>query len=357
MRTALNRIERVTGIFVVLALLLLVAALVIGGGRSGMAGLVAKSFVLYVVAPEGYGVQAGSPIHLYDVKIGAVSKVEIIRDPAYPKHPVRMTIEIDPAMAPMLHQDAKVALEAGMPPFTVAVLKLDTHAGPPLPANTTLIAERRASLVTALMSNADVISRDVHKILVQSEIALTNIAQITKKLNDGESVASRVLTDPELGSDMATAFGDARAATADAKRMMASVSTAAEQAPATVNDVRALTSDARATTASVREGIDDARRVVASVERTLRLVEQMAVSLRTTASYAPELARKADTSLEESKRLVEAAQRNIFIRGNLEPRSPARTQARVRPPAVLPGAKPARSNDRDSDSGGDDSSR
>ncbi len=355
MRTSLNRIERVTGIFVVFALLLLVAALVVGGGRAGMAGLVAKNFVLYVVAPEGYGAQAGSPIHLYDVKIGAVSKVEIVRDPAYPKHPVRMTIEIDPAMASMLHEDAKVAIEAGMPPFTVAVLKLDSHAGRPLPTNATLVAEVRASLVTALMSNADIISRDVHKILVQSEIALTNIAQITKTLNDGQSMASRVLTDPKLGADMATAFEDARSATADAKRMIASVSTAAEQAPAAVDDVRALTSDAREATASVRQGIDDARRVVTSVERTLRLVEQMAVSLRTTASYAPELARKADTSLEESKRLVEAAQRNIFIRGSLEPREAPRTQARVRPPAVLPRARRGDAKGKERDSGEDDS--
>jgi hypothetical protein len=244
----------------------------------------------------------------------------------------------------MLREDTKVTIEAGMPPFTVAVLKLTSHTGPPLPSNTTLLAESRASLVTALMSNADVISKDVHNILVQSEIALTNIALITKKLNDGQSMASRVLTDPKLGADMATAFEDARMATSDAKRMMASVTTAAEQAPATVDDVRALTSDAREATASVRQGIDDARRVVSSVERTLRLVEQMAVSLRTTASYAPELARKADTSLEESKRLVEAAQRNIFIRGSLEPRAKAPTQARVRPPAVLPGARSGAAN-------------
>jgi hypothetical protein len=133
---------------------------------------------------------------------------------------------------------------------------------------------------------------------------------------------------------------DARAATTDMRRLMVEMNRVAVKFPETLDETRSLSRDGQKTLARLDGALDALPRLIASTERTLAASEELVVNLRKTAGYAPELARKVDVSLEETSRLVESAQKNFFLRNNLPERPSIRTEAEVRPPAVLPSARP-----------------
>jgi methyl-accepting chemotaxis protein len=110
-----------------------------------------------------------------------------------------------------------------------------------------------------------------------------------------------------------------------------------KQLPAVVDDARDTSKDARALIAKLNETADSLPAMIAATERTLKLAEELTQTLRVAVSFAPDLARKVDTSIDEANRLVEAAQRNILLRGSLPERTPRKTETTVRPQAV-PGA-------------------
>jgi hypothetical protein len=195
-------------------------------------------------------------------------------------------------------------------------------------------------VVDAMTDMAIDIGSELRVIAERSRVAIENMTHVTEELTAGKSAASRLLVDPELGAALGQTVGESRAAVTDARRMLSKFDAAAAHAPETAANVHQITDDAKVLSKSAQEAVQQVREMMASAERSLELVEQIASGLKATASYAPELVRKADTSLEETERLVHAAQRNIFIRGSLDPKATPRTEAQVRPP-VLGGPPPA----------------
>jgi ABC-type transporter Mla subunit MlaD len=339
-RTPLNRLERVTGLFVLAVLTVALVALGYGVRR---ATLTENRFTLFLQAPGAIGAAQGSVVRLYGVPVGTVTEVAIVRAEVTGKNPVRLKVQIQPEYVPMLHADTKATISAGMAPLVAAEILLNSEQGPPLAFGSTLVAEVKPSVVDALTDMATDIGGELRGIIERSRVAIDNVTKVTEELTAGKSAASRMLVDPELGAALGKTVGDSRAAVADARRMLAKIDTAAEHAPQTAANVLQITDDARQLSAQVRE-------MLISAERSLALVEQIAEGLKVTASYAPELVRKADTSLDETNRLVHAAQRNILIRGSIEPKVAPRTEAQVRPPVVngmppLPAASAARPDD------------
>jgi methyl-accepting chemotaxis protein len=106
---------------------------------------------------------------------------------------------------------------------------------------------------------------------------------------------------------------------------------AAAQAPELTRGAAETSEELRKTLARVDQVLDAVPRIVATAERTMVAAEELVRELRTASSYAPELARKADLSIEETNRLVEAAQNNFLIRGTMPDRPIVRTESEVRP--------------------------
>jgi methyl-accepting chemotaxis protein len=110
--------------------------------------------------------------------------------------------------------------------------------------------------------------------------------------------------------------------------------TATARAPDLEKGAEQSADELRKTLVRVNQVLDSVPRIVATAERTLATTEELVEQLRVASSYAPELARKADVSIDETNRLVEAAQKNFLIRSTMADRNNPPTESEVRPPAI-----------------------
>jgi phospholipid/cholesterol/gamma-HCH transport system substrate-binding protein len=349
MQTPITKFERATGVFITVVFALITLAILGAGHRTNIIDFFREGFILYAVAEEGHGAAVGSPVKVRGVEVGSVTRVELNNTPEHPDKPVRLTIRIQPQAAQFL-KDRTVAviieppLGSGMPPFGTAAVELRTAGGQALARRATIMAEGEESMVQTMAK----MSRDVSAMRDQllssvSEMGSTfaNMRRLTDSMVDGKGLAGRMLTDAQLASDLESTLRDARSATGDARRLMNDMGKATAQLPAVMSDARATTKDAQQMMAKLSASLESMPRLIASTERTLALTEDLMHSLRSTAGYAPELVRKVDVSLDETNRLVEAAQRNFILRSTLPDRVGVRTESVVRPPVVLPRGAPA----------------
>lgn len=353
MRTPITQQERAAGLFMGVALLLLVASVLATGYRIDILDVFREGFVLYAVSDEGHGAVAGSPVKVLGVEMGTVTHVELKNDPAFPGRPVRLTIRLRSTAEPFLSRRMKAViveppLGSGMPPFGTAAVELraEEDPGAPLaamPRYTVLMADGEPSMVHTMARMAGDVTamrNEMLKTIGSMGSTFSNMHRLTEALTRGEGIAGRVMSDPKLAGDLDAMLSDARAATADMRRLMVEMNRVTQKFPATLDETRNLSRDGQKTLARLDGALDALPRLIASTERTLSASEELVASLRKTTGYAPELARKVDVSLEETSRLVEAAQKNFFLRNNLPERPAVRTEAEVRPPAVLPSASP-----------------
>lgn len=352
MRTPVSPQERATGLFLGVVLLMIVGSALATGYRIDILDVFREGFVVQAAASEGHGAVVGSPVKVRGVELGAVTRVELRNDPAFPGRPVWLTMRLHPSAEPFLSAGMEAIiveppLGSGMPPFGTAAVELRSEKGEekqprtPLARRSILLARGEPSMVHTMALMADNVSAlrtEMLKSIEEMGSTFSNMHHLTEALSRGEGVAGRLMTDRKLANDLDAMISDARATTTDMRRLVAEMSRVAQKFPEPLAEMRNLSRDGQKTLVRLDGTLDALPRLLASTERTLAASEELVANLRKTAGYAPELARKVDLSLEETSRLVEAAQKNFLLRNNLPQRPTIRTEAEVRPPAVLPSA-------------------
>ncbi|MCU0659770.1 MAG: hypothetical protein MUF64_32240 [Polyangiaceae bacterium] len=354
MRTPISLQERVVGLFVGASLLVLMSAVLAMGYRVDLLDAFREGFVLYAAAREGHGAVAGSPVKVLGVEMGSVTRVDLREDPAFPGRPVRLTIRLRSSALPFLSERMRAViveppLGSGMPPFGTAAVELraDEPEGPrgTLARYSTLVAESEPSMVqamTRMAGDVTLLRAEMIKSISAMGSTFTNLHHLTEALSRGDGLAGRMMTDSKLASDLEATLTEARATSVDLRRLVAEMNRVTLKFPPAIDATRNLAVVSQKSLGRLDSTLDSLPRLLASTERTLAASEELVANLRKTSGYAPELARKVDVSLEETHRLVEAAQKNLLLRGNLPERPTLRTEAEVRPPALLPSASAPR---------------
>lgn len=340
MRTPVTRIERATGLFLLIVTMLGVLAVVGAGRRSEIVEVFRAGFVISAVTESAYGAAVGSPVKVHDVEIGSVTSVRLVDDPAHPGKPVRITMRLRSSAAKFL-KDKTVAvvveppLGSGMPPFGTSSVLLRSAGDRPLLAGAVVQAEAQESMVATFAK----MSRDVSEMRGQMNAAIgemgstfVNLRKLTDALAHGQGLAGRMMTEAQLADDLEGMLKEARAASIDARRAFSETERLTKEMSGFTKDARAATQQGVKVFTRVDHALDDVPKLLATTERTMALAEQLVIELRQATRTAPELARKVDVSVEEATRLVEAAQRNFLLRGALPERVTPRTETVVRPP-------------------------
>lgn len=344
MRTPITRIERATGTFLFLVFALLTLAVLGAGRRTDLIELFREGYVIHAVSESAYGAAVGSPVKVRDVEVGSVTGVRLVEDPAHPDKPVRITMRLQARAAQFLN-DRTVAviieppLGSGMPPFGTSSVLLRSEGTTRLANGAIIRTEAQESMVDTMAK----MSRDVSAMRDQMTAAIgemgtsfSNMRKLTDALVNGKGLAGKMMTDDQLADELAAMVGDARKASADARKLMAEAQKMTKDVPAVVDDARAMSREGQKLMARLNGTLDALPRLIATTERTMALAEELVTTLRTASSHAPELARKVDVSIDEANRLVEAAQKNFILRSTLPDRPSLRTESVVRPPVVLP---------------------
>lgn len=346
MRTPISKYERASGAFLLVVMALLVMAIV-GSGRLGeMLELLREDFVVQAMADGGFGAAVGSPVKVHDVEVGTVTRVELVHDAAHPTKPVRITMRIRPKAASFLLDETVAVivmppLGSGMPPFGTSSVELRSAGTKPLARGAIIGAEGQESMVAnmaRLTKDVSAMRDEFTRAIHEMGSSFANMRKLTDELAAGKGLAGRVMNDEHLADELESTLKDARAATKDVRKLMADADKITRDVPGVMDDARAMSRDGQKLLVKLNAATDELPRVIAATERTLALAEDLTKTLRTAAGHAPELARKVGMSLEETNRLVEAAQKNFILRSTLPDRAVVRTESNVRPPVVMPDA-------------------
>src|SRR4051812_23819113 len=136
MRTPITRIETITGVFIAIAMALLVIVLFVSVRTTGLLDMFRAGYVLTAVAEEGFGTTAGSPVKLRDVEVGSVTEVTLVDDPRWPGRPVRIRMQLQRAAARLLGNQTiahivRSPFGSGMPPFGTSSIELRSSGDTP----------------------------------------------------------------------------------------------------------------------------------------------------------------------------------------------------------------------------------
>lgn len=336
MKLDTTKSKKVAAFFAVAAILIALTRLYPERGL----GLFDDGAVFYAISPDAYGTVKGSPVRVHGVEVGVVTAVELVQSGAGPNTtPVRIAMRISEHGASFLKERTvahveRVHMGTGVPPFAKPPIELWTEGDAPLPVGSVLETIGDETMVESFAK----LSRDVGAVRKQLQdlSGLFDDARvIAKALAGGEGAAGKLLHDPATAESLTGMLRDARATTTSLSKLVDDARALSDKAPPLIAEMRGMSQEGRKAMEGMNRAAGDLPRLLKAVERTLKLAEELAGNLRTASVYAPELARKVDASIEETNRLVDAAQRSVILRSTLPEREYPRTESEVRPPIPI----------------------
>lgn len=296
-------------------------------------------FVFYAASSDAYGTVKGSPVRVHGVEVGVVADVVLIHNSAAPDKPVRITIRVSEHGASFLKNRTvahveRVHMGTGVPPFAKPPIELWTEGDAALPEGAVVDTVGEETMVESFAN----LSRDVgavRKQLGDLNGLFDDARVISRALAGGEGAAGKLLHDPDTADTLTGILRDARTTTTSLSKLVSDARALSDKAPPLMDEMKGMSEEGRKALAEMNRAAGDLPRLLKAVERTLKLAEELALNLRTASVYAPELARKVDASIEETNRLVDAAQRSVILKGTLPDRQFPRTESEVRPPIPI----------------------
>jgi ABC-type transporter Mla subunit MlaD len=339
MRVPLNTLEKLTGVFL-LSVVTLFGLWFFWNGREGLSELFRGGAVYYVVAGTGMGTNVGSPVKMFDVVIGTVTAVTIIDERAHPGKRIRLTLKVDESAARNVTSGTTAVLGAGAMPLGAAAVDLRPAGEGLLKPGSTLVAIEEQTLLAGLTKDAEELKASFRRILAEVEAILKGVHEMADKVNAGKGVAGRVFNDEQVMDDVHAAIKDVRRVAGGADALMGNLNRAAEGGPRLMGNAVAASGEANKALQRLNVALEALPALVADLVRTIGQVRELLATVRSAAAYAPEVARKADSSLEEMQRLIEALQKNFLVRGTMSAKPAPRTESISRPrfdPPAPPG--------------------
>ena len=332
MRTPLDSIERRTGAFLIAVAGIIVGLIGASVGRAGLFGALRPRLMLFAMAEDSAGVAVGSPVRLHDVEIGSVTAVGFATRPEFPGRGVQITLRIEPDFAPLIGLDTEAVVGGGMAPFVVWGVTLKSHGGPPIVSGTYI----KGKVMPSLMGDAGGMMVDVRRILVDLDVVLVNLGKLTEEVSEGKGIAARLVSSEKLADDIEGIVREAREATGELRRLSAAAAQTAPEIPGMVGNLKQAGESARSIATKADTALNSLPAMLASVERSLAKTEEATTALRNMAVQAPDILRKTTAMVDDAHRVVQALERNVFVRSTLSDRPQLTTEATIRPAASPP---------------------
>ena len=298
MRSPITRIERVGGLFILAALVVLGAVLLVPGLLSGS---FLRGRQLQVRASEGVGLVEGSRIIMRGIEVGRVAELRIDAT-----NYVILRCEIHPAFRDKIRTGIRVVLVPAAilgSPF----IRIDPAGGELLPPDTVIDAVVEASLLDSI---ADV-SLDLRQLVEkatgrmdQLQKNLESVQRILDALNERQGLAGKLIHESEAYDDV--------------RRVLARL----DETLQGFDGIRGGLADFLEVLPVLKEdAVDASARLRISLARIQEGLERF-----------PEIAADTAFALEDARKVIESLKRNFLIRPNL-PRDP---DPESMAPAVLP---------------------
>jgi len=303
---------------------------------------------LTIILPEegSLGLRTGSEVFILGVNVGSVD--DIAPDP---EGHMRAEVNIRRDYSQFLHTDSKAAIRKTFGIAGDAYMEISRGSGAALPATGALIESSADKVPTELLSDLIVELRDeAVPTMKQGRVTMAEYQHLAAELRDPEGRLQQMLAHADrIGQSVERGDGLAGKLLMDPKMAgqgqaaMEKVNSSLDQIDAVLKDTRvAATSLATLSetanqqakelpqlAAQLKQTLTDAQVVLKDIGRTTQRLPASVDALDQTLATLPGLSVQTQETMRQIQRLVEAAQKNWLIQGNVEPEKTG--AARIRP--------------------------
>ena len=338
MHFRIKHFDRFVGVFVLIALILIVITLVSVGKEQKW---FEKRYRYTVVFNKVPGLKAGTPVTISGMEVGTVQSLRL-----NPQNKVELTLDIFKAYRDYIRRDSQATIASALIGGKTVDITVGSAGEPLLPEGGNLASLEPKDLTDILKEV------DVKTPLKKLDDALENIKAITQKLNDprgdlftllrnvefvtaqlknGQGNVGGILQDKEMHRQISAAVEAARRSAAnieeatqnvsqvsrDLPKMVSEVDRAVKEVPKILEEVKKATSDLPRIMGDLQQAAGQAPGITKDVKGITEDVKDITGNVRKAAPGIPDFLATTHESVEEGERLVQGLQNHWLLRGSM----------------------------------------
>jgi len=275
-------VNEIVGVFVLLVVALLVAAVVLAGRAQGWFEPVHRLHIDF--PPEGsLNLQQGSPVQILGATVGGVESIIADEDGF-----MTAIITVKGDFFQYVRTDSRVIVKKKFGVAGDAYIDITKGTGPALPHGAGLVATKDIDLVVLVQNLVTQVSDavlpliesvrkavdetagllgDVRSVDMPVQKLLSNIESITARINRGEGPAGRIVSDEEMAKQIDALVAQVREAMAQLQAILADVQKTAAELPPMAKTVGGEVQSIPGTVALTQETIRETEKLIEGLQR------------------------------------------------------------------------------------------
>jgi phospholipid/cholesterol/gamma-HCH transport system substrate-binding protein len=338
MHFRIKHFDRYVGIFVILALAVILGTLVsVARGQKWFE----KRYHYKTVFNKVQGLKPGTAITISGMEVGDVKSLRLT-----PQSKVELTLEILKTYKDYLRKDSQVTIASSLIGNKTVELLTGSPDQPPL-AEGAVIPSVEPKELTDMLKDID-----VKEPLKKVDATLENLKSITTKLNspegdlfkllrnvefvtsqlkNGEGNVGAILQDKKIHQDINLAIESLRRVLAnleetsqnaakvskDLPKLMVEVDRSVKEVPKIIEDVKKTTSDLPRVMEDVKKATANAPQITENVKDITKDVKVITGNVKQASPEIPNLMSTTQESMEEAEKLIQGLQNHWLLRGSM----------------------------------------
>jgi len=338
MHFRIKHIDRYVGIFVILALAVIIVTLVfMGRGQKWFE----KRYHYTVVFSKVQGLKPGTEVTISGMEVGTVQSLRLNR-----QNKVELTLEVLETYRDYIRKDSQATIASGLIGGKTVDITVGSPDQPPLPEGANIASLEPKEL-------ADIVKEiDVKTPLKKLDDALENVKSITQKLNDpqgelftllknvefvtaqlksGQGNVGAILQDKKVHQEISAAVESIRRSAAnieevtqnasqvsrDLPKMVSEVDRAVKEVPKILDDVKKATADLPKVMGDLQKAAGEAPVITKNVREITEDVKAITGNVKKVAPEIPDFLATTHESVEEAEKLIQGLQNHWLLRGSM----------------------------------------
>jgi phospholipid/cholesterol/gamma-HCH transport system substrate-binding protein len=338
MHFRIKHFDRFVGIFVILALILIVVTLVFVGRERRW---FEKRYHYTVAFNKVPGLKARTPVTISGMEVGTVQSLRLNR-----QNKVELTLEVLATYRDYIRKDSQATIASALIGGKTVDITVGSSDQPPLPEGANIPSLEPKEL-------SDILKEvDVKAPLKKLDDALENVKSITQRLNDpqgelftllknvefvtaqlknGQGNVGAILQDKKMHSEISVAVESIRRSAANIEevtqnasqvsrelpKMVSEVDRAIKEVPKILDEVKKTTSDLPRVMGDLQKAAEEAPAIAKNVKEITQDVKVITGNVKKAAPEIPDFLASTHESVEEAEKLIQGLQNHWLLRGSM----------------------------------------
>jgi phospholipid/cholesterol/gamma-HCH transport system substrate-binding protein len=334
----IKHFDRYVGLFVIVALALIVVTLVfIARGQKWFE----KRYPYSVVFNKVHGLKPGTEVTISGMEVGKVTSLRL-----NPQSKVELTLAILETYKDNIRRDSQATIASSLFGAKTVEVTMGSPDQPPLPAGGTILSQDPKELTDILkeidvkepLKKLDETLENLKSVTAklnhpQGELftLLKNVERITAQLKNGEGNVGAILQDRKMHREISAAVESLRRSanhveettnhasqfSRDLPRMKDEIEKTLKEIPPVLEDIKKAAADLPQITQDVRKVTGETPVIIENVKDISKDVKTITGSAKKAAPEIPGLVASTHESVEDADKLIQGLQNHWLLRGSM----------------------------------------